>query len=115
MEKEFPVQMRFFYSLKNHRKGNTPGNAFTGKVLRTIMEPGSLEELSQLLGPPGDLWVNYLSSLQQLYKVCVMRELDPAYSYEEAFYNFHDAFDLVHEEHGLSETLKVFCFFTNGI
>ena len=109
MECDFPAQMRYFYHLMNHKKGNTPGNDFTGKILRAIMAEGSLDELSRILGAAGDLWINYIGCVREVYRTCVMKELDSEYGYEKAIFDYQDAFDLVHNAHDLSETLKV-CF-----
>ena len=109
MEIEFETIMETFYQWFNHRKGGTPGAMFTGKVIRAIIEPESLNELSNMLGEAGDPWIKYLSAIREVHRLCVNPSLSP--NFEEVIQDFRDAFEVLHEldekECGVSETLKV--------
>ena len=45
--------MQDFYKFNSYKKGNTTGGDFTGKVLREIISPASLEQLGLMLGEQG--------------------------------------------------------------
>ena len=93
----------------NKHDSNSLGGRFTGKVLRAIMSPESLADLSKLLGEPGVIWVEYLESIGEAYSASVQRKLDPEFKYEEAFNRYNEAFNVLHiaTEGRLTETLKV--------
>ena len=97
-----------FFSSNNHRKGNTPGGAFTGKELRRMLSPDSLEELALILDVEGAPWISYLKSISAVYSACVQKELVPDFSYEKAFHDFRVCFNTVHNlsEGRITETLK---------
>ena len=100
--------MKYFLTTYNHKRGNTPGGDFTGKVLRAIISPPSLAILSDLLGESGDPWIQYLESLQETYSVCVQRKLPEDGSHHVAFNKFRESFNSVHilSEGRVTETLK---------
>ena len=106
MEKsDFGAVMTQFYDHHNFRKGNTPGGGFVGKVLREIISPESLQMMSLYLEDRGQVYINYLSAIRELYSVCVQPELKDDFKVKEE--NFKEAFEAVHQECLLSETLKV--------
>ena len=72
------------------------------------MSPFCLEELGRILDEAGAVWIFYLECIREAYRVCVQRKLDPDYSYEQVFHDFHVAFNIVHEasEGRITETLK---------
>ena len=53
--------MKEFFMEGDHKRGGTPGQAFTGKVLRDILAEKSLEKLETKLGAKGEMWLTYLS------------------------------------------------------
>ena len=73
------------------------------------MSPECLTDLSQLLGEPGAIWIEYLESIREAHLACVARKLDPEYKYEEAFNRYNEAFNVLHvaTDGRLTETLKV--------
>ena len=122
-----------FYEWHGFRKGGTPGGAFTGKYsffsnlsvsvclvhttpchegkeLRRMFNEYHLGELRKHLG--GDLtdidnWINYLSCCLKMHTLCVRSQLPEDYSYEATIQEYKDAFEVVHQQYGVSETLKV--------
>ena len=108
MKLHFGDAMQDFLDDHRHFPGGTPGNgAFTGKELRKIMEPDSLRKLSEYLPSTGEPWLRYLSAVRALYGCCVKQHLDEDFSYEDKVDTFRRAFEEVHLQFGLSETLKV--------
>ena len=88
----YPESMESFEDLFKIKGGNTPGNKYTGKTIRRIIEPEMLEELRKLLPECDDnaahLWIDYLSALRELYSVLVRPTVDDDFSYEEKFADF---------------------------
>ena len=103
-----------FFTNNTFRKGNTPGGAFTGKELRRMLSPDSLEQLALILDLEGAPWISYLKSIREVYSTCVQRDLHADFSYEKAFHDFRINFNAVHHlsEGRITETLKeLFNFF----
>ena len=103
-----------FFTNNTFRKGNTPGGAFTGKELRRMLSPDSLQELALILDLEGAPWISYLKSIREVYSACVQRDLHADFSYEKAFHDFRVNFNAVHNlsEGRITETLKeLFNFF----
>ena len=101
----FGDSMTQFYADNNFQKGGTPGAGFVGKVIREIISPHSLDLLSMYLGEQGNVYIKYLSSIRELYSVCVQSDLKD--DFEERVQNFRNAFEAAHQECDLSETVKV--------
>ena len=107
MEVIFPSQMEHFYQAHNLEKGGMAGGAFNGNSLNDIMKPEVLVDLEKLLGPGGAIWIRYLNSLRELYRVLIKRELNDDFSFDDVIQEFCDSFELVNEaENGVNETLK---------
>ena len=100
--------MTKFYEDHCLRPGGTPGGQFTGRVLREIMSPKKLQALSRKLGRRGDLYIQYIESLRELYSHCVQKEMKDGFVQKAA--NFKNCFERVNSECGLPETVKV-CLF----
>ena len=69
-----------------------------------------LSELRKHLGGDFDdidAWIHYLSCILKMHTLCVRSELPDDYSYEATILEFKDAFEVVHDLYGVSETLKV--------
>ena len=106
MEKSnFGSAMTKFYEHHNFRKGNTPGGGFVGKVLREMISPEKLQILSLYLEDQGEVYIRYLSAIRELYSVCVQPELKDDFKVKVE--NYKEAFEAMHQECSLSETLKV--------
>ena len=54
------------------------------KVLREIISPDSLQEIGMLLGEGGNMWVDYLGALRNIYGILIQPHLD-VNSYKELF------------------------------
>ena len=98
--------MEMFYESRNQSRGGGPGGKdFVGHKLRDMISTESLEELALMLGPNGSSWIEYLESLREVYKVAVKHELDT--SFQDKIDRFKEAFNVVNDLWGLSETPKV--------
>ena len=98
--------MELFYESRNQSRGGGPGGKdFVGHKLRDMISPESLQELQLMLGDTGAPWIEYLESLREVYLVAVKHELDITFQAKIA--RFRQAFNVVHEKWGLSETPKV--------
>ena len=97
--------METYYERIKVRRGNSAGGQFTGGPCRQIISKKSLQELQQLLGHDGKVFVDYLASLRELYEVLVSKEIAP--DYDARISKFTKAFEAVHQLHSLPETLKI--------
>ena len=103
-----------FYQENHFVSGGTPGGQFTGRVLREIMSPEKLQLLSQKLGDSGDIYIQYLASMRELYSHCIQKRFNNG-SYVEKAAVFKECFERVHNHCGLSETVKVYLLILVGL
>ena len=105
MKFKFGNLMEKFYTDNHFHSGGSPGGQFCGKVIRQIISHKSLAKLSLLLGSAGDVYVKYLASFRELYRICVQKKFRE--DFEVVVTTFKHAFEEMHKACGLSETPKV--------
>ena len=74
--------------------------------MREIIAEESLQELGLMLGDGGDIWLDYLRAVRDLYGVLVQKNLDVD-GYKTKVETFQKTFEECHQMWGLPETLKV--------
>ena len=97
--------MTAFYGWFSFHRGNTPGNGFTGRVLRKMISPFYLLQLPNLLGNRGQEWIRFLASLREIHALSVQPDLPE--NHELIVTEFRNAFLVVHLLYGFSETVKI--------
>ena len=117
LEEIFPDQMKDFYEDNKFAKGDSAGKKFLGVTLTEIMSEEKLTILSLMLGPPGDLFVEYLAALRELLVECNKEEVseeevsEEEVSEEEIYMgkveSYRQEFEAMHNAHVHSETFKV--------
>ena len=107
LEEIFPDQMHDFYRDNKFRKGDSAGKKFLGVTLTEIMSDEKLTILSLMLGPPGDLFVEYLAALRELLVECNKEEVSEEEIYIGKVESYRQKFEAMHNAHVHSETFKV--------
>ena len=107
MEQFFSDQMVLFYEDHGFHKGNTPGVEFTGVTISRLICEDKLHILSLYLGPPGDLFIEYLAALRELLAKCNQQTVSGEEIYLSKVERLRLAFEAMHDSYGLSETIKV--------
>ena len=72
--------------------------------MREIIAEESLQELGLMLGDGGDIWLDYLRAVRDLYGVLVLKNLDVD-GYKDKVETFRKTFEECHQMWGLPETL----------
>ena len=93
-----------FFTANGFERGGMAGGQFHGKMLRRMLEPTMLQKFSSYIGSNGDIFINYLNSIRELYSVIVKKEFDLEDAWEKVE-QFKKCFQKVHV-YGVSETLK---------
>ena len=107
LEAIFPDQMNAFYEDFRFEKGDCAGKKFVGVTLTQIMAEDKLATLSLMLGPPVDVFIDYLAALRELLVECNKEVVSEEEVYMGKAATFRLAFEAMHEAYGLSETVKV--------
>ena len=107
LEEIFPHQMTDFYEDNRFDKGDSAGKKFLGVTLTEIMSEEKLTILSMMLGPPGDVFVDYLAALRELLAECNKEKVSEEEIYMGKHETYRQAFEAMHSAYGLSETIKV--------
>ena len=107
LEEIFPDQMKDFYEDNKFAKGDSAGKKFLGVTLTEIMSEEKLTILSLMLGPPGDLFVEYLAALRELLVECNKEEVSEEEIYMGKVESYRQEFEAMHNAHVHSETFKV--------
>ena len=107
LEEIFPDQMKDFYEDNKFAKGDSAGKKFLGVTLTEIMSDEKLTILSLMLGPPGDLFVEYLAALRELLVECNKEEVSEEEIYMGKVESYRQEFEAMHNAHVHSETFKV--------
>ena len=107
LEMHFPDQMKAFYEDYSFEKGDCAGKKFVGVTLSQIMAEDKLAILSLMLGPPGAVFIDYLTALREMLDECNKEEVSTEEVYMAKADNYRLAFEAMHEAYGLSETIKV--------
>ena len=101
--------MQQIYTMYRFQKGGGPGGDFTGGVLRQILD--NLEGIRMMLPESAADYISYLEAFKDVYYICVNQKLPERYIYEQKIARYQETFHVMHENHGLSETLKCHIFF----
>ena len=100
--------MKIFY-LRHHQNktGEGAGGKFNGPSLKTVLK--NLDDLEDELPESASSFIDYFESINNLHIMCVEEKLSE--NYQETIENFKQAFEVVHQEFGLSQTLKIHIIF----
>ena len=100
--------MKIFY-LRHHlnKTGEAAGGKFNGPSLKTVLK--NLDDLEDELPESASSFIDYFESINNLHIMCVEEKLSE--NYQETIENFKQAFEVVHQEFGLSQTLKIHVIF----
>ena len=76
MESIWPEQMKhFFQNHSLHRSGDAVRGKFSGKNIKFILKEKHLQELSQVLPVEAESFLNYLRSVRELHKECILSSI----------------------------------------
>ena len=94
--------------LRRERAG-MPGNLYNGEQMDKLTKESSLKELFNVLSEAGETklgfyTVQYLNACKKLYKVCVMKNLDP--EYQKYIDNYEHYFNILFTAGYINETTK---------